>query len=409
MASSPLANLVSRNLLPAVLTLALLRLAIRTVEWFLFGYLDRAVRSAATATLKISAQGRIFRFLVVADQGVVPLALLVDPLAPGLIQQDAEGTEDDEATADGTADDLIIIPRLLHTIPKPARRLRHVQDQAEQLDDADHEGNDDGDDGQDDAVVQDGDLVAGEGRGRVQAHHQRAVGRVEQAHADGEEHGEDQDQPDGRAARGLDGGDAEERDLAGRVEAQAEEDAERVHFPGAVNHLEHALEHVEQAPGAVDLEPAFLLVAGVRGDQRLQLPHQPVQDVDVHDAQEDQEGGRHGCADDAAHLRKVVELVGDCRGGAGDNDGGDDDNGRVAKGEEHADCHGLLAGGDEAAGHQVDGRDVVCVQSMAKAKGVGQDGRGDERRVKMKNNANSNPDNRIDKGDQEDYGERRER
>lgn len=69
-----------------------------------------------------------------------------------------------------------------------------------------------------------------------------------------------------------------------------------------VNHLEHALEHVEQAAGAVDLEAVVLLVvAGVRGDQLLQLPHQPVQDIDVHDAEQDQEGGGHGGADDAAN------------------------------------------------------------------------------------------------------------
>lgn len=93
-----------------------------------------------------------------------------------------------------------------------------------------------------------------------------------------------------------------------------------------VNHSEHALEDVEEASGAVDLEVLVSLLAGVGGDQRVQLLHQAVQDVYVHNAQQDQEGGGHGGADDATDLGKPVKLVrhGGCRGG--NDDGGDYDN-----------------------------------------------------------------------------------
>lgn len=97
-----------------------------------------------------------------------------------------------------------------------------------------------------------------------------------------------------------------------------------MHVP--VNYLEHALEDVEEAAGAMDLEAFLVIFARVRGDESVQLPHQPVQDVDVHDAKQDQEGSGDGGADDAAHAGEAVEFIGDGGGGAGDDDGGDHDN-----------------------------------------------------------------------------------
>jgi hypothetical protein len=42
----------------------------------------------------------------------------------------------------------------------------------------------------------------------------------------------------------------------------------------------------------------------------------------------------------------------------------------VAQAEKGADGDGALAGGDEAAGGQVDGGDVVCVEGVAEAEGA---------------------------------------
>lgn len=73
------------------------------------------------------------------------------------------------------------------------------------------------------------------------------------------------------------------------------------------------------------MEPLALFVVRVDRDQLPQLLHELDQNVDVHGAEEQQERGRHGGADDAADTGEGVEARGDGGGGRGDDDGGYDD------------------------------------------------------------------------------------
>ncbi len=64
-----------------------------------------------------------------------------------------------------------MLARSCHTIPEPPTRLRDIQDEREQLDQADDYSDHDRDDGKHNGVVQDGDVVFCEGGGGVEGHH----------------------------------------------------------------------------------------------------------------------------------------------------------------------------------------------------------------------------------------------
>jgi hypothetical protein len=132
-----------------------------------------------------------------------------------------------------------------NTIPELTFRLCNVENKSQELDDPDGDGDDDGDGCQHDRVIQDGDLVAREGSGGIEGHHQSAVCCVEKTHPSclgrtevsqvigarnrrwclqrgagtGKQNREDEDEPDARAFRALDGGNSEECYFRGRVEA----------------------------------------------------------------------------------------------------------------------------------------------------------------------------------------------
>lgn len=67
-----------------------------------------------------------------------------------------------------------------------------------------------------------------------------------------------------------------------------------------------------------------------------------------------------------------------------------------------ADADGTLAGRDQAAGHEVDGADVVGIEGMAQTKGVRQDGGGDEHRVEVQDDADDHPYDDVDGDEKED-------
>ena len=91
-----------------------------------------------------------------------------------------------------------------------------------------------------------------------------------------------------------------------------------------VNEFEHLLEDLEQTSGTLNLEARFLGRCGA--EKLLHLLDELVEDVYVHDAEDDQEGGGHRGTDDAADLAERAESVADGRGGGGggDGDGRDD-------------------------------------------------------------------------------------
>lgn len=80
----------------------------------------------------------------------------------------------------------------------------------------------------------------------IGAHHQRGIGGVDQRHAGGEQGGEHQHMRERGAARGFGGGDAEQADLGRGVEAEPEQQAERIHVPRFGNEAEHRAEQARQ-------------------------------------------------------------------------------------------------------------------------------------------------------------------
>lgn len=130
--------------------------------------------------------------------------------------------------------------------------------------------------------------------------------------------------------------------------------------------------------------------------QEPQPRHQLGQDPGVAGAQDQQEGGADAGPNDIAHALEAVETVAQGAAGGGDDDAGDEDDGGVAQAEPGADADGALAGGDQAAGHEVDGGDVVGVEGVAEAQGVGEDGGGDELGVKVQEDADDGPEDEVD-------------
>lgn len=90
----------------------------------------------------------------------------------------------------------------------------------------------------------------------------------------------------------------------------------------------------------------------------------------------------------------------------------------MAEREVGADSDGGLVGGDEPSGEEVDGRDVVGVEGVAEAEGVGEDGGGEEVRVEglrglaggwdhagmntYEGDADTGPNNDVDGNEKED-------
>lgn len=97
-----------------------------------------------------------------------------------------------------------------------------------------------------------------------------------------------------------------------------------------------------------------------------------MEDPAVAGAEDHEEDGADGCADDVAYAGQAIEAIPERTAGGGDYDAREDDNGAVAEGKECADRGGPPAGGDEATGGEVNGGDVVCIEGVAEAEGVGE-------------------------------------
>lgn len=74
----------------------------------------------------------------------------------------------------------------------------------------------------------------------------------------------------------------------------------------------------------------------------------------------------------------------------------------MAQAEPRADADGPLAGGDEAPGHEVDGADVVGVEGVAQAQGVGKDGSGDEHGIEVQDYTDDDPYDDVDRYEEQD-------
>jgi hypothetical protein len=176
-------------------------------------------------------------------------------------------------------------------------------------------------------------------------------------------------QPGAGRARGQE----EQRDLAGGVEAQAEEDPERVHLP----RLGH---RAGEAPQQAVHEPA-------RAQQVLELglrvrpaPHvaQDAQDPDEDDQVECRDHVEEGARDPRADQScggvqgraVVLDLAGQRANSEREEQRQREDHGRVPEREEEPDAQRPLAVVHELARRVVDGGDVVGVEGVAQPEGV---------------------------------------
>jgi len=113
----------------------------------------------------------------------------------------------------------------------------------------------------------------------VRAQHEDAVRGVDGAHAGREERRRIRMSWTGRWPAPDCDGQAEQRDLARRVEPEPEEDPERIHMPALADQPEHRPEEPrEQAPVVEEVLEALLVVRPARGD----LPEHPI-DVEQDD------------------------------------------------------------------------------------------------------------------------------
>lgn len=135
----------------------------------------------------------------------------------------------------------------------------------------------------------------------------------------------------------------------------------------------------------------------------LEFPHQRVQYPAVCDTQHNQHGGTDRRADNVAYPREAVEAVSQCAGGSCHDYTGDDDDGRVSEAEECAYGGGALAERHQTPGHEVDGGDVVCVEGVAEAEGVGEGCGGYEGRVVVEDDGDACPYDEVDGDEEGDY------
>jgi hypothetical protein len=159
------------------------------------------------------------------------------------------------------------------------------------------------------------------------------------------------------------------------VEAQAEQEADRVHLPRRVDPAgQRAEEPVHQA-ALVQLLLELLVVVGAAAHLAEDL-EDPGQDDEVEPGDQEQEEPGHAGADDVGGVLQVGAAVFDLLVQAADAEveqhGQREDHAGVAQGEEEPHRQRSLALTGQLAGGVVDGRDVIGVERVPHAQGVGQ-------------------------------------
>ena len=245
-------------------------------------------------------------------------------------------------------------------------------DEAEGLDASDGEGDEHGDEGDGEVVVElaDGFDVSP----AVGSEHEDVVGGVDEGHAGGEERGEDEDREEREAFGGFGGGEAEQADFGGGVEAEAEEQAERIHVPAAADHAEDGAEESSEEAATAEEDVEVFVDVGLAATNGFEGAEDGAEDDEVRDGDgEEKEGGDEG-ADETTDFAGAIDVVVQGEGAGGDGDGAEDDDGGVAEGKHEAHGDGALALLHQLAGDVVDGGDVVGVDGMAEAEAVGEEG-----------------------------------
>ena len=185
----------------------------------------------------------------------------------------------------------------------------------------------------------------------------------------------------GKAAGGFSGGNAEEADFGGGVEAEAEEHAERIHVPAAADHGEHGPEDAGEKSAIGEEQVEVLIDVGLAAADASEGAIDGAQDDDVDDGDGEEEERGDERADDAADGAGRVNVLLEGEGGGGDEQRAEDDDGGVAEREHEADGDGALAFLHELARDVVDGGDVVGVDGVAQAEAVGEEGGAEQQRI----------------------------
>ncbi len=145
-------------------------------------------------------------------------------------------------------------------VPHPARQRQPLGEHRQQLDRAHDQRDGDRQRGDDEVVVD--PARRPRIRPRVGEAHERSVERVQQRHARREQHRQAEDRVERQAARGRARGEEQQRDLGGRVEAQPEQHADRVHLPGCPDRARKAGVEAAHQPAARKLPLQLLPVKG---------------------------------------------------------------------------------------------------------------------------------------------------
>ncbi len=174
---------------------------------------------------------------------------------------------------------------------------------------------------------------------------------------------------------------AEQAHFGRGVEAEAEQDAKRIHLPATLDQTEKAAEQASEQPAIGEHQVEVFLDEPAPALDGLERPPHRGEDDDVGDRDGEQKQRRHQGSDDAAKALERIETTlqfGRCDR---DCDGQRDDDCRVAEREKQADPDRPAAFLHQFAGHVVDRRDVIRVEGVPQAKTIGERGRAEEDRI----------------------------
>src|SRR5579875_446877 len=255
--------------------------------------------------------------------------------------------------------------------PEGAADAEPVADEAERLDSADNHGDQHRGQGNGHVVIELADRLD-EGPA-IGAEHEDAVGGVDEAHAGGEEGREDEDRPNLEALGCSGGGNAQEADLGRRVEAEAEEKAERIHVPAPADQPEERAEETpeEAATGEQKVEVVLDQAPAPSHPSEAAIDTGEDDEIGERDGKEEEHGNRG--ADEAAKILEGGEASLHGARSEGDGGGGERHHGRMAERE-------IESGGDwslsllhKLAGDVVDGGDVIGIDGVAQPEAIGEE------------------------------------
>ncbi len=174
------------------------------------------------------------------------------------------------------------------------------------------------------------------------------------------------------------GGEGEQADLAGGIETQPEQHAEREHLPARVDAVAEPLEDAAAHQAAVEqprFEPLLVEIAAAHVAEDPDHVHEHDQ---VEDADREQERPRHAGADRSTPVLERGNAGPQGRRGDTDAGGEGEHDARVPEREEEPDPERLLAVLAELARRVVDRGDVVGVERVPQAERVSERAEPDE-------------------------------